>query len=147
MSRRITKLFNTKASSVDEESKSVSFVISTDDEDRYGEIVDQKSWDFKSFLKNPVVFWGHTSYEPEYVLGTASSLKVSEDGKRTTATLTFDTDINPKADLVFNQIKRGTLRTVSVGFMNHSFEVENDVPVLRDNELLEISVVPIPANP
>jgi hypothetical protein len=29
----------------------------------------------------------------------------------------------------------------------NSFEVENDIPVLKDNELLEISVVPIPANP
>ena len=147
MNRRITKLFTTKASSVNEETKSVSFVISTNQEDRYGEIVDQKSWDFKSFLKNPLLLWGHDPEHPENVLGTASSLKVAEDGSQTTAVLTFDTDINPKADLVFNQIKRGTLRTVSVGFMNHTFNIEDDVPVLKDNELLEISVVPIPANP
>jgi HK97 family phage prohead protease len=97
------------------------------------------------------VFWGHTSHEPEYVLGTASDLKVSDDGKQTTARLNFDTDINPKADLVFNQIKRGTLRTVSVGFMSGKMEMDakdEDAPwILKDNELLEISVVPIPANP
>jgi HK97 family phage prohead protease len=147
MSRKlIHKLFNTKASSVDEEAKSVTFVISTNDEDRYGEVVDQKSWDFKSYLKNPLVLWGHDPSEPENVLGTASSLQVANDGSETTAVLTFNTDINPKADLVFNQIRKGTLRTVSVGFINHTFNVEKDVPVLSDNELLEISVVPIPAN-
>jgi HK97 family phage prohead protease len=147
MSRRVTKLFNTKASSIDEDKRSVTFVISTNDEDRYGEIVDQKSWDFKSYKQNPLLLWGHDPEQPENVLGTASNLKVAQDGSQTTAELTFDSDINPKAGLVFEQIKRGTLRTVSVGFMNHSFEVENDVPVLKDNELLEISVVPIPANP
>jgi hypothetical protein len=31
--------------------------------------------------------------------------------------------------------------------MNHTYNTEDDVPVLKDNELLEISVVPIPANP
>jgi len=147
MSRRVTKLFNTKASSIDEEKRSVTFVISTNQEDRYGEIVDQKSWDFKSYKQNPLVLWGHDPDQPENVLGTGGNLKVAQDGSQTTAELTFDSDINPKAGLVFEQIKRGTLRTVSVGFMNHSFEVENDIPVLKDNELLEISVVPIPANP
>lgn len=140
------KLFNTKASSIDEVAKSVTFIISTNDEDRYGEVVDQKSWDFKSYLKNPLVLFGHDPSQPENVLGTGASLKVAEDGSNTTAVITFDTDINPKADLVFNQVKRGTLRTVSVGFINHSFEMEEDTPILKDNELLEISIVPIPAN-
>jgi len=144
--KRVTKLFTTKASSIDDDNKSVTFVISTNEEDRYGEIVDQKTWDFKSYLKNPLVLWGHDPGEPENVLGTASSLDIAEDGSQTTAVLTFETDINPKAALIWNLIKRGVLRTVSVGFWNHSFEVENDIPVLKDNELLEISVVPIPAN-
>jgi HK97 family phage prohead protease len=147
MSKRVTKLFTTKAASIDEEAKSVTFVISTNEEDRYGEIVDQKTWDFKSYLKNPLVLWGHDSSEPENVLGSGSDLEVSKDGANTTAKLTFAADINAKAALVWDLIKRGILRTVSVGFMNHSFEVENDIPVLKDNELLEISVVPIPANP
>jgi len=147
MPKRVTKLFTTKASSINEETRSATFVISTNQEDRYGEIVDQKSWDFKSYKQNPLVLWGHDPDQPENVLGTAGNLKVAKDGSQTTAELSFDSDINPKAGLVFEQIKRGTLRTVSVGFMNHSFEVENDVPVLKDNELLEISVVPIPANP
>lgn len=140
------KLYQTKATSIDDDAHSVSFIISTDEVDRYGDVVDQKSWDFKSYLKNPIVLWGHDPSEPENVLGTASSLDIAKDGSQTTATLTFDTDINPNAGLIFNQIKRGTLRTVSVGFRNHTMEWQEDTPVLKDNELLEISVVPIPAN-
>jgi HK97 family phage prohead protease len=147
MSKRVTKLFTTKASSIDEEKRSVTFVISTNQQDRYGEIVDQKSWDFKSYKQNPLVLWGHDPDQPENVLGTGGNLTVAEDGSRTTAELTFDSDINPKAGLVFEQIKRGTLRTVSVGFMNHTYNTEDDVPVLKDNELLEISVVPNPRQP
>ena len=145
--KKVTKLFNLALKSIDEVNKSVRFVISTDEVDRYGESVHQKSWNFKEYLKNPIVLWGHDPDEPENVLGTASDLEVDKDGSKTYATLTFDTEINPRADLIFRQIVKRTLRTVSVGFRNHTFEIENDTPVLRDNDLLEISVVPIPANP
>jgi phage head maturation protease len=82
------------------------------------------------------VLWGHNPEEPENVLGTASDLQIAGDGSQTTATLTFDTDINSKAGLVFDQIKRGTLRTVSVGFRNHTLEWDNDDPILKDKGLL-----------
>ncbi|MGB3822434.1 MAG: HK97 family phage prohead protease [Rhodococcus qingshengii] len=140
------KLFTTKAQSVDKENKTVRFKISDNSIDRYGEIVDQDSWDFKNFLKNPIMLWNHKSWdvEPEHVLGTWSDLAVEKDG--TYATAHFDDDINPKADTVFKQIIKGTLRCVSVGFIPHSLEYDEDTPILKDNELLEISIVPIPAN-
>lgn len=142
----IHKLFQTKASSVNDDTSSVDFVISTNKEDRYGDVVDQSTWNFKDYLKNPIVLWGHNPEEPENVLGTASNLSVSKDGSQTTATLNFAVDVNPKAAMVFQMIKAGVLRTVSVGFRNHSLEWDDDTPVLKDNDLLEISVVPIPAN-
>src|SRR4051812_39506127 len=97
--KRYTKLFVTKASSIDEENKTVRFIISDNKPDRYNEIVDQATWNFKDFKKNPVVFWKHRSDNPEDVLGTVIEIEVSEDGSKTYATLKFDTDINPKADL------------------------------------------------
>jgi HK97 family phage prohead protease len=145
--KQFTKLFVTKASSVDEEAKTVRFKISDNSEDRYGEVVDQKSWDFKNYLNNPIFIWGHNPDIPENVLGQTLDLEVSDDGKETYATVKFDTDINSRALTAFLQVVRGTLRCVSVGFINHSYEVEEDVPILRDNELVEISLVPIPANP
>lgn len=145
--KRVTKLFRTKATSVNDDAKTVRFKISDNSPDRMGEVVDQASWDFKSYLKNPIILWGHNPDEPENVLGTAASLETASDGSYTEAELRFDTDINPKAALVYNQIKAGTINTVSVGFIPHTMEFEDDIPVLKDNELLEISVVPIPANP
>lgn len=139
--RKITKLFTTKAQSIDQESKTVRFKISDDQTDRMGERVDQASWDFKNYMQNPIVLWGHNPDEPENVLGTAKSVEVV--GNETYAEMSFDDDINPKASLVWKQILKGTLRTVSVGFI--SKRIEGDT--LYDNELLEISVVPIPANP
>lgn len=139
------KLYTTKIKSIDEGNKSIRFRISDDSIDRYGEKVDQ-SWNLKNFLKNPIGLWNHKSWgvEPEDVLGQWSDIKTEDDG--TYGTLTFDTDINPKALTVFQQYVKGTLRCVSVGFIPHTLEFEEDVPVLKDNELLEVSCVPIPAN-
>lgn len=139
------KLFNTKPKSIDEENKTVRFRISDESIDRYGEKVEQSSWNFKNFLKNPVLLWGHDPSEAENVLGTVSDLSIEKDG--TYATAHFDEDINEKAALIFKQIVKGTLRTVSVGFIPHTIDTEDDIPVLKDNELLELSVVAIPANP
>lgn len=143
---RRTKLFSFTPRSIDEENKTVRFCISDDSIDRYGEKVAQ-DWDLKNFLKNPIMLWNHKNgwdIEPEHVLGTWSDFET--EGGKTYASAKFDDDINPKADTVFKQIIRGTLRCVSVGFIPHSYEMEEDVPVLKDNELLEISIVPIPAN-
>ncbi|KAB2584379.1 hypothetical protein BS297_15680 [Rhodococcus erythropolis] len=139
------KLYTTTIKSIDDENKSIRFRISDDSIDRYGEKVDQ-SWNLKNFLKNPIGLWNHKSYnvEPEDVLGQWSDIKTEDDG--TYGTLTFDVDINPKALTVFNQYVKRTLRCVSVGFIPHSMEWEDDTPVLKDNELLEVSCVPIPAN-
>lgn len=139
------KLYTTKIKSIDEDVKYIRFRISDDSIDRYGEKVDQ-TWKLKNFLKNPIGLWNHKSYdvEPEDVLGQWSDIKTEDDG--TYGTLTFDTDINPKALTVFQQYVKGTLRCVSVGFIPHTLEFEDDIPVLKDNELLEVSCVPIPAN-
>lgn len=139
--RKITKLFQTKAQSINEQTKTVRFKISDNQTDRMGEKVDQATWDFKNYMQNPIVLWGHNPDEPENVLGTTRAVEVQ--GDETYAEMSFDDDINPKASLVWKQILKGTLRTVSVGFI--SKRVEGDT--LFDNELLEVSVVPIPANP
>ena len=139
--RKITKLFTTQAKSINDETKTIRFKISDDQTDRMGEIVDQGSWDFKNYMNNPIVLWGHNPDEPENVLG--QTLALETQGGETYAEMQFDDDINPKAALVWKQLLKGTLRTVSVGFIAHDQEGN----VLKNNELLEVSVVPIPANP
>ncbi|WP_254071166.1 MULTISPECIES: HK97 family phage prohead protease [unclassified Rathayibacter] len=146
LNKKINKLFNINLKSVDAEKRTVTFVFSDDSVDRYGEKVDQKPWDVAHYKNNPVVLWGHDPSEPENILGTAVDIQLDQSGK-SLLTAQFDTaEINPKADLIYRQVKAGTLRTVSEGFIPHTMEFENDVPVLKDNELLEVSVVAIPAN-
>lgn len=140
---KIRKLFNISVKSIDEEKRQATFVFSDNSIDRYGEIVDQ-SWDTKNYEKNPIVLWGHDPQAAENAIGTAVELTINDDGK---SLMTAQFDDDPHASLIFNKIKKGILRTVSAGFIPHTIEYEDDVPVLKDNELLEVSVVAIPANP
>nr|DAM37540.1 MAG TPA: prohead protease [Caudoviricetes sp.] len=149
--RKITKLFTSKSVSVNEKERTAQFIISDDQVDRMDEIVEQ-SWDTGNYENNPIVLWGHNPSEPENVLGTSLGLeteKGDDDVTRTTSTVKFSEEgLNPKADMVFNQIKAGILRTVSVGFIPKTFKTSDDKKdILADNELLEFSIVPIPANP
>lgn len=140
------KLYTTTIKSIDEEKKTIRFRVSDDSIDRYGEKVEQK-WNLKNFLKNPVMLWNHrsgTDLEPKDVLGTWSDFKTEDDGSYATAQ--FDQG-NENAMFVFGQYARNILRAVSVGFIPHTINWEEDTPVLTDNELLEISPVAIPANP
>lgn len=147
MNKRFTKYFNIDIKSVDEENRQVVFCFSDDQEDRQGEIVDQASWDIKNYMANPVILWGHDPSKPEYVLGQGVAIDLNNNG-RSYITAQFDDDAtNPTAGMVFRQIVRRTLRTVSAGFITHTYEYADDIPVLKDNELLEISIAPIPANP
>ncbi|PPG60266.1 HK97 family phage prohead protease [Rathayibacter sp. AY1C5] len=146
LNKKINKLFNISLKSINDEERTVQFVFSDDSVDRYGEKVDQKTWDITHYKNNPVVLWGHDPSEPQNILGRAVDIQLDQSGK-SLLTAQFDTaEVNPKADLIFRQVKAGTLRTVSAGFIPHSMEFEDDVPVLKDNELLEVSVVAIPAN-
>lgn len=145
MKKNLTKFFKTKAASIDESKFTATFVISDESVDRQGEIIKQDGWDFKNYLANPVVLFGHDSYD--LPIGKTIDIKV-EDGK-TLATIEFAAAIYDKAATVFNMVKAGILNTVSVGFINKEYLDGEDYDnyVLTKNELLEISIVPVPANP
>lgn len=147
-----TKLFTHAVKSIDEEARQATFVISTDEIDRSGEVVEQ-SWDLENYKKNPIVLFGHDPSKPGYVLGKATEIVSDKDGDKniTLGTVQFaEEGTSEDADTVWKLVKQGILRTVSVGFIPHTFKkLDNDdqTDVLADNELLEFSIVPIPANP
>lgn len=145
MNEKKIKLYNTSIKSIDEENLTIRFKVSDASIDRYGEKVDQ-TWNLKNFKKNPIMLWNHRSghdLEPKDVLGTWSDFTTEDDGSYATAN--FDKG-NDNAVFVFGQYMRRVLRAVSVGFIPHTINWEDDTPVLTDNELLEISPVAIPAN-
>ncbi len=129
------------------DSREVDFVASTDAIDSYGEIVAQ-NWDLKRFLANPVCLWSHQSYE--LPIGQAVRCEVVKG--QLECTIRFASErANPRAEQVWQSVVEKTLRAVSVGFYPREIRFERhddvDVCVLDDNELREISVVSIPANP
>jgi len=145
--RKINKLFNIDIKSINEQDRTITFCFSDDQPDRQGEIVDQASWDVKNYMNNPLILWGHNPDEPENVLGQGISLDLNNNGKSYITAQFDDAQTNPKADTIFRQLVKRTIRCVSAGFINHTWDMQEDVPILKDNELLEVSVVAIPANP
>lgn len=117
-------------------------VASTNSVDRHGEIVDNNGWDLKSFKKNPVILWGHDHNEP--AIGISKKTWVEGVGKK--AKLMIQPllhDVTEKARAVNALVEMGVIKTLSVGFK--PLESPDGVTFTK-NELLEVSIVNVPAN-
>lgn len=116
-------------------------VISTDHTDRHGEIVSQDGWQLENYLKNPVVLWGHESYQIPVGITDKLFIEVTDGVKKLVAEGRF-------AGHEFAQTLRklydaGMLKASSVGFIPLEYEGNK----ITKAELLEWSFVSIPANP
>lgn len=117
-------------------------IASTAIEDRDGETIQQEGWDLKNFKKNPVLLWSHD--HTDLPIGTAKGIKVEGEGK--SAKLTFEPvlhEITDKAKAIKQLVEAGIIKTFSVGFR----PMEMDGDTYSSQELLEISLVNVPANP
>ena len=124
------------------------FIASTADMDRDGEVIDVSGWDLKNFKKNPVIMFAH-DYRT-LPIGRATKIGV-RDGK-----LVNNVEFPPEgtyefADIVERLVGAGFLKTESVGFMPKKWEDGDGEKSPRrtytKQELLEISIVPVPSNP
>lgn len=132
--------------------RTMRFVASDETVDSYGDIVSADGWDLRRFQKNPQVLFAHNHRE---TIGKA--VDVGVEGKRLMARIEFAPEgTTETADNVWKLLKAGFLRAVSVGFAVHSdkdyeyiYDDEENVTGFRylRQELLEISVVSVPANP
>jgi HK97 family phage prohead protease len=122
----------------------IKFIMSTNQIDRHGEIIDQKGWDFNPFLSNPVVLFGHDQSLPS--VGKVVSIEIV-DGKAE-GIVQFAYNENPMAKTLYELYKGGYMNAVSVGFMNKKwmYDEVNDIVTLLENELFELSLVNVPAN-
>jgi HK97 family phage prohead protease len=129
------------------EVREADFVASTDAIDAYDEIVAQ-NWDLARFKANPIVLWAHNSRE--LPIGKCTRCEMVNGSLE--CTIRFASEMaNPNAERVWQLVQEDVLKAVSVGFYPREVRQEKrddkDVYVLDDNELHEISVVPVPANP
>lgn len=133
-----------------EADRSIDFVISTEAVDRYTDIVNLGGWQTNNYVRNPVVLWSHDDSIPAIARGT----NVRIEGKALRSTAVFaEREFHPLADTVYQLIKGKFISAASVGFMplkakaapsgqGRPFGLD-----ILEQELLEWSVVNIPANP
>lgn len=144
----IRKAFTAKTKAVDMDAGIFEAMISTESTDRQGDIVRATGAQLGNYLKNPVVLWAHDYGEPPVAralsvetlpgLGLRSRFQFPEWGT------------SERADTVRRLWAAGYLNATSIGF------IPLDSKPLSDSswgpkeftswELLEYSIVPVPAN-
>lgn len=142
------KRFETKAEQTDSK---ITFVASTANPDRYGDVVDQKGWNLKAYERNPVVLLNHNPNQLPIGKGRAYV-------KNGQLMLDVEFDKNDEmAQRVEQKVKGGFINAVSVGFQPSESISRSKLPsdhpyhgksgyYFQKSELLEVSIVTIPAN-
>lgn len=136
--------FYSKAT-IKREGKKLIGIASTEAEDRHGEVVSLSGWDLKNAKKNCPLLWAHD--HSQLPLGTVEKLWTEgAKDKGSKSKLMFEAFISTateRGQAVQQLIEEGILKSFSVGFRGLEM-VENK---FTQQELLEISVVNVPANP
>jgi HK97 family phage prohead protease len=114
----------------------------TTTKDRVGDIVLPKAFEssIKGYLDNPVLLENHNW---DRVAGMTQTAEITDKGLFIRARIS---DTRPELK---QQIREGCLRTFSIGYneLDADFDETTKTKFVKDLELLEISVVSVPANP
>ena len=134
-----TKDLPTAAETID--SIFISGYANTTTVDRVGDVIPMTAWNkaLENYLKNPIILTQHDHDEP---CGRMVDYRVDEKG------LWVKARISAAAENTFNLVKDGVLTAFSVGFTvkDAVYDSVTDLFIIKDLELLEISVVSIPCN-
>ncbi len=125
----------------------MTFVISSEEVDRHGDVVVAQGWRLAAYRQNPVFLWAHDYTRP--VIGRARA--VWPEAERLLARMEFaPTDFAREVAALY---RSGYQQGVSVGFKPLRYEERRQEQTgaflgLRflEQELLEVSAVPVPAN-
>jgi len=133
---------------VNEKASEITHVITTASLDRQGDVVEPGGADVANYMRNPVVLADH-DYSIHSIIGRATKLEIGNDS--ISATTQFaKTDLGQQA---MSLVKSGMAKGWSIGFRPIEHEsMKDDKGVTRGFrykkwELLEYSLVAIPANP
>ena len=129
----------------------VSFVASSATPDRYGDIIDVKAWILDNYKRNNVILLNHDSNQLPIARG---DVYVRND--KLIVDVEFDKE-DQRAAEVERKVKAGFMNAVSVGFRPLESKSRSELPTdhkyygqrgmyYSKAELLEVSIVTIPAN-
>jgi HK97 family phage prohead protease len=132
----------------DEDSRAIDFVISTESIDRYDSTLSLGGWKLANYRRNPVVLWGHDDCTP----AIGRSFNIRTEGGLCSSVEFAPPEVYPLADTIYQLLKKKFLNAASVGFIPLAYQWSNDESRpygidFEEQELLEWSVVNIPANP
>jgi phage head maturation protease len=142
-----------------DDKRQISYLVSDETPDRVGDIIKVKGWDLVQYRKNPVILWAHDgSSVPPIGRSTNIRRRYTPDAR-----LTADVEFAPKeayefADTIYQLASRGFIKATSVGFMPlETMDLDKKAreemglgrygQVFTRSELMEISIVSVPANP
>lgn len=149
---RKDRVITSEVQSISDQNRILRFITSNEEQDRDGDVIEVSGWQIDNYMKNPVVLFGH-NYR-DLPIGKTVSIEIDQANKRMLQDIKFATkDEYEFADTVYRLCKSGYLNTTSVGFRGLEHE-----PMFDENrnyigrrykkqELLETSIVPVPANP
>ncbi|RJR40841.1 MAG: hypothetical protein C4576_19415 [Desulfobacteraceae bacterium] len=129
----------------------LEFIASTAQVDRYGDVIEVEGWELDNWLKVPVILYGHDY--GGFPIGQGI-IAIKDPLRGLVIQAKFATaQENPEADIAYKLALGGYIRAVSVGFMDLEREPLLDNEGNRTGwrfkraELLEVSLVAVPANP
>jgi HK97 family phage prohead protease len=126
----------------------LEFVLSDETPDRMGDIIAVNGWHLENFKRNPIALFGHRS---DFPIGKWSKVRVENNQLRGHLEMAPE-GVSPRIDEIRRLIDAGVLRAVSVGFKALKYEPLDPDDYwggLRylEQELVETSLVSVPANP
>ena len=128
-----------------EVSDDLTFVLSDATVDRYGDVIEAEGWDLRWFKRNPIALFGHSG---DFPIGTWEDVRV-EGGKLIGKLKLAAEGTSPRIDELRRLVQQKILKAVSVGFKPVESEPMGQRGGVRylKQELLETSLVSVPANP
>lgn len=136
-----------KANSINENDYTIDFIMTKEIVDRHGDIVDVDTIDMKYFELNPVVQPSHDHSALTVAKVVSAWVEVVDGIKQLVAKVKFAAEEYDLAMTYWKLYKGEYMRAVSIGFIPKRFEQEQTGATrLLDCEILELSLVAIPAN-
>ena len=126
----------------------LSYVLSDATVDRYGDIIEPDGWLLDGFRSNPIALFNHSPHQP---IGRWANIRV-EDQRLIADFQPAKKGTSQRTDEILSLIEQDILRATSVGFRGVASEpIDPKRPIAgtryTSQELLETSIVSVPANP
>src|SRR5947207_3414448 len=113
--------------------------------DRMDERIRSTAWELAAFRANPMLLLQHDHAKP---IGEVSQIGVDARGALVGRAVFAPEGVSEDADRACRLVKAGVLKTVSVGFRPLAYVPNGEGGVdYTSVELLEVSIVSIPAHP